>query len=187
MMQFLRRTALTALWLLAGFGFLCGATSAATSAGLIKPLVVVSGSMEPEIMTGDLLIARKVPTAGLRVGDVVSLPSPLTDDLVTHRIEQITTDGSGGLLLTLKGDNNPFSDAVDYAVSGHVWQPALQLPGWGAAMTRLATPVVAAPLLCGLMGLLGLTLLAPADARPRRAPAGDPEVDAAALPGPSSP
>jgi len=161
-MQTLRRLALGALWALAGVGILCAMVWAATTAGIIKPLVVISGSMEPGIMTGDLLVATKVPAATVHVGDVVSLHGELTQDLVTHRVEKIQPDGEGGWTISMKGDNNAFSDALDYSVTGDVWKPAMQLSGWGTALLRVGTPAVALPLVIGLLGLLGLALLVPA-------------------------
>lgn len=169
-MQALRRVAMAALWTLAAIGVACGVVWALTSIGLIKPLVVISGSMEPGIMTGDLIIDTRVPASELVVGDVISLPSELTEDLVTHRIAAIEPAVDGGYTITMKGDNNEYTDALDYAVSGEVWQPSLQLPGWGTVLVRLTTPAVAVPLMVGLLGLLGLTMLTPPAARPRPAP-----------------
>ncbi|WP_194419881.1 signal peptidase I [Microbacterium abyssi] len=170
-MQILRRLSLTALWALAAVGLACGLVWAATAAGFIKPLIVISGSMEPGIMTGDLIVDTRVSVDDLVVGDVVSLPSELTGDLVTHRISAIVPDGTGAYTVTMKGDNNAYTDALDYSVSGEVWQPTLQLPGWGAAVMRMTTPAVAAPLFAGLLGLLGLAMLVSPGERPSRKPA----------------
>lgn len=168
-MQILRRTALLLLWAFAGVGVLCAGVWGATAAGWIQPLIVVSGSMEPQIMTGDLVIDTKAPAASLEVGDVVSLPSQLTDRLVTHRIASIRHEHDDVYTVTLKGDNNAFPDVLDYPVSGDVWTPAVRLPGWGGAVMQISTPGVAVPLLAGLVGLAGLTVLIP---RPEpRAPA----------------
>lgn len=167
-MQILRRLALFALWALAAVGVACGLVWGVTAAGLIKPLIVISGSMEPGIMTGDLLVATKTPTADLEVGDVVSLPSDLTRNLVTHRVEKIVSLGGDEFQISMKGDNNTASDALDYFVGAEVWQPALQLSGWGSALQRLTTPAVAVPLVLGLIGLLGITLLIPAPVKPAR-------------------
>lgn len=162
-MQALHRVAMVVLWALAAIGVACGVVWGLTSVGIIKPLVVISGSMEPGIMTGDLIIDTRVPASELAVGDVVSLPSDLTEDLVTHRIEAIAPDALGGYTITMKGDNNAYSDALDYTVSGDVWQPSFQLAGWGTALMRLTTPAVALPLVIGLLGLLGLSMLTPAE------------------------
>jgi len=166
--QLLRRLALPVLWTLAVMGVGCGVVWGATAIGVLQPLVVISGSMEPEIMTGDLLIATKVPADSLEVGDVVSLPSALTDSLVTHRITAIEA-ADGARTITMKGDANEFSDALDYPVSGDVWKPAVQLPGWGTAIMRMTTPAVALPLLLGLLGLLGLSMMSPVE-HPARKP-----------------
>lgn len=162
-MQTLRRLAMIALCTLAAVGIACGVVWGATAAGLIKPLIVISGSMEPGIMTGDLLIATKTDVSELGTGDVVSLPSELTDKLVTHRIVAIA-EGDGDRIITMKGDNNEFEDALDYRVSGEVWMPQLQLAGAGTAVMRLTSPAVAVPLMTGLVALLGLTWLIPAPA-----------------------
>ncbi len=171
-MTVLHRLALGLLWLLAAVGIASGLVWGLTAAGVIKPLVVISGSMEPKIMTGDLIVDTKVPASGLKVGDVVSLPSTLTHNLVSHRITAVKPDGHGGYTVTLKGDANTYEDALDYPVRGQVWAPALQLPGMGAVITRMTTPAVAIPLLLGVAGLIGLVWLAPAPASApaRRAP-----------------
>jgi signal peptidase I len=161
----LRRIALGILWLLAGLGIVCGVMWGLTAVGVLKPLVVISGSMEPKIMTGDLVIDTKVPASSLKVGDVVSLPSELTHNLVTHRIQQIVSDGGDAYTITLKGDANQFQDALDYNVSGDVWMPQITVPGVGNVIMRMTTPAVAVPLLVGLVGLLGITWLLPAPAR----------------------
>ncbi|HKT57527.1 MAG TPA: signal peptidase I [Microbacterium sp.] len=163
----LRRLALGVLWLLAAVGIACGLVWGATAAGLIKPLIVISGSMEPHIMTGDLLVDRPVSTGTLRPGDVVSLPSTLTHDLVTHRIQTVSAEGDGTYTITLKGDNNTFADALPYRVGAQVWMPQMQLPGVGAALQRLAAPGVVIAFLAGLAGLLGLVWLIPAPGRTR--------------------
>ena len=166
-MQHLRRLAEIALWLLAAVGLACGLVWGATALGVIKPLIVISGSMEPGIMTGDLLIDVPVDARDVAAGDVVSLPSDLTGNLVTHRVEKIVPAGGGTFQVSMKGDNNDASDALDYFVGEQVWQPVVQLSGWGTAVQRITTPAVAVPLIVGLMSLLGLTLLLPAPSRRR--------------------
>ena len=171
-MVVLHRIALAALWTLAAVGLACGVIWGASAAGLIKPLVVISGSMEPGIMTGDLVVDVPVDTSTVAVGDVVSLPSSLTHNLVTHRVEKITAEGDG-YTITLKGDNNQFSDALDYHVGAQVWTPRVQVPGAGFVISRLMSPGVMIALLMGVLALIALTWITPAS-RPKRGADRDP-------------
>ena len=139
----------------------------ATSLGLIRPLIVISGSMEPGIMTGDLVIARPYDTARVAAGEVASLHSDVTGKTVTHRIVSIEAVGDGSYLATMKGDANPSQDSEPYSVGPRTWQPALQLPGVGRAIVTLTKPTVAIPLAVTLLAFLGLSLLPDESSRTR--------------------
>ncbi len=70
-------------------------------------LTVASGSMQPLLQPGDLIITR--PVHGFpKVGEVVSYSSLTSGELITHRVQ--TADIERGLLVT-KGDNTQYADA----------------------------------------------------------------------------
>jgi signal peptidase len=138
--------------------------------------------MEPGIDTGDLLIDRWVPTAELKVGDVVSLSSSVTDKVVTHRIVSITPTGDMWEV-RMKGDANPEEDVEPYIVGDEVLQPALQVPGAGNVVSKLMDPAVALPILLALIALLGLSLL---DEPARKRVTGPLEPDSGVGPGADS-
>ncbi len=76
---------------------------------------IQSGSMEPTIKTGDLIITKTVQNPyKLEVGDIVSYVGYEGENLIiiTHRITSITGEGSGVTYVT-KGDNNPTVDEVE--------------------------------------------------------------------------
>lgn len=185
-MQILRRTANALLWILAVAGAASGLIWGATALGAIQPLVVISGSMEPEIMTGDLIVDIRTDAESLEPGDVVSLPSPVTHDLVTHRIVSVErvdetpagddTASDASFRITLKGDANEFEDATEYLVGDSVWTPAVQLSGWGSFVLQISKPHVSLPLGVGLIALLGVTLLLPAPRRTSRTSTGESET-----------
>lgn len=84
------------------------------------PVAVVSGSMEPALSAGDLLMVRDVSSSGVHVGDVVIYSRP--DQLpVTHRVTDVREH-----FLTTQGDANSVADApvamnrVQGTVVGHV-------------------------------------------------------------------
>jgi len=79
--------------------------------GNYKPFAVMSGSMEPTIGVGDLVIAR--PQKTYKVGDVISFDADQSEksQIVTHRIIEIIGDGPLFLYKT-KGDANEYADDV---------------------------------------------------------------------------
>ncbi|MET0788725.1 MAG: signal peptidase I [Cellulomonas sp.] len=166
-MRIIRTAGNVVLWALAVVGVASVLVWGATALGLIKPLIVVSGSMEPGIMTGDLLIDTQHDTADVAVGEVASLHSDVTGKTVTHRVVSIEQLANGTWLAIMKGDANPSEDAEPYIVGAQAWQPALQLPGWGRAIVTLTKPTVAVPLAVTLLAFLGLTLLPSDSSRSR--------------------
>ena len=87
------------------------------------PLTVLSGSMEPAISAGDLVVVRPTDPADLRIGDVVTV-QPVSDDptLVTHRIVGVTHGGDGLAGFVTQGDANEHPDepVVPEQVMGRV-------------------------------------------------------------------
>jgi len=99
-------------------------------------LTVLSGSMEPGIKPGDIVVTRGVDKAAasdLAVGDVITfLPFPDDPTLVTHRIIGKAV-GVDGVVFTTKGDNNnaadPWGLVHDYQIRGKVMYTVPKL-GW---------------------------------------------------------
>lgn len=72
-----------------------------------KSFVIVSGSMEPTIMTGDAILVKKVPQEEIKKGDIISFEQGGSN--VTHRIVEITKEDNQ-IKYTTKGDNNNTED-----------------------------------------------------------------------------
>ena len=75
---------------------------------------VVTGSMEPSISVGELILTHKEDIGDIEVEDVVSFRSKSPDmigSIITHRVVQITSDEADNVLLVTKGDNNLSIDA----------------------------------------------------------------------------
>jgi len=76
-----------------------------------KALIVRSGSMQPAIGVGDLVVVRE--SAEYAVGDVMAFESATSKDtVITHRVTEIQGEGESLAYIT-KGDAN---GAVDEAV-----------------------------------------------------------------------
>ena len=111
-------------------------------------LIRVTGqSMEPGMHTGDLAVVRTDDV--YEVGEVVAFRAPNPDGSqgphVIHRIVGVSRVG-----LTMRGDNNERNDpwvVPHQQVSG---QLLLHVPRVGAAVGKLADPVILAALLAAL-------------------------------------
>ncbi len=78
----------------------------------IYPSTILTGSMEPMIQPGDVVLIRKLVDEQeiyeLAEGDIINFKRQ--DFTVTHRIEEIITDEAGNRTFRTKGDNNKSAD-----------------------------------------------------------------------------
>ncbi len=72
-----------------------------------KSFVIVSGSMEPTIMTGDAILVKEVPQKEIKTNDIISFSQGET--IVTHRVIEIIEE-NGVKRYKTKGDNNNTED-----------------------------------------------------------------------------
>lgn len=74
-----------------------------------KPFIVLSGSMETQIMTGDVVVVKEIDAKELKENDIVAFKD--TDNIViTHRIIEIIKDENENTEYKTKGDNNNDED-----------------------------------------------------------------------------
>ncbi len=96
--------------------------------GHVTPLLTVkSGSMEPILSVGDVILIEPVGRQDLKVGDVVVFYRPGTDQLIVHRVIRKTELG-----IYTKGDANPGIDPwvpVPYENVVGRWT-GLKIPSW---------------------------------------------------------
>lgn len=103
-----------------------------------KPFIVLSGSMEPAILAGDLIVTKEIAPETIKVGDVISFRVE-NNIVVSHRVTEIITEG--GLFFLTKGDANIGMDATRVepeAIEGlYIWRGA----GLGKFALFLQTPI----------------------------------------------
>ena len=83
------------------------------SIGGNAPLIVLTGSMDPTIKAGDLIVTKKIDAEDVRVDDVISFfdPEGNGSSIVTHRVIGIEIDEtSGEIFFRTQGDNNDIAD-----------------------------------------------------------------------------
>ena len=133
--------------------------------------VVMSGSMEPTLVPGDVTLVRPVDPAAIGVGDIVLVDDP--DQLGTLRMHRV--DELAGGQLRLRGDASPDADVslVDRSAVhgvGTVRLPGLGLPVIWAGEGRTGPLLAVGGVLAALLALSVLHR-APEDQGP---PAGTP-------------
>ena len=74
----------------------------------IKTYVIISGSMEPNLQIGDIVIVKKVAQNELKQGDIISYRQG--QSVITHRIAEVI-DKEGEVEYKTKGDNNNAEDS----------------------------------------------------------------------------
>ena len=74
-----------------------------------KPMIVLSGSMETSIYTGDLVFVKVVDTDTLNAGDIIAFRNE-TNTVTTHRIIEVVNE-NGQKYFKTKGDNNNVEDS----------------------------------------------------------------------------
>jgi signal peptidase len=89
------------------------------------PLTVLTGSMEPTLPPGTLVVVRPTPVQDIRVGSVLTYQIRSGEpDVVSHRVlsRSVSTDGTTAFITT--GDNNDSADATPVTpaqIKGTVW------------------------------------------------------------------
>ena len=87
--------------------------------------VVVSGSMEPRLSPGDVVLTRPVLPHDLEPGQVLLFPDPEgADRLVLHRL--VSFDAQGDLIT--RGDANQSDDSTHVPASSVVGEAQLRVP-----------------------------------------------------------
>ncbi|PYY31959.1 signal peptidase I, partial [Curtobacterium sp. MCBD17_030] len=105
---------------------------------------VMTGSMQPTLLPGDVVVSKPVPAHDVRAGQVLLFPDPdHAGVLRLHRLQDVDAHGD----LVTKGDANPEPDSTAVARSsvvgvGYLRVPLVGLPVVWAAEHR-TVPLVA--------------------------------------------
>jgi signal peptidase I len=121
-----------------------------------RSLTVMSGSMEPALGVGDVVINGRVTPADVRVGDIVTFSDPEgTGKLLTHRVRRVRiADGTAHVVT--KGDNSNAVERWDMPAEGSLGRVEFRVPLLGflvfwlhGPLARISLIVIPALLLAG--------------------------------------
>jgi signal peptidase len=124
------------------FGFAVGVLLAVVAPFALgmRSLSVMSGSMEPAIRTGDVIVDQWIPPGQARVGDAVSFNDPSRGNVVvTHRVARLHKRGAQVDFIT-RGDANTGVEHWSAPANGRIGRVAYRVPHAGFLMVFTRTP-----------------------------------------------
>ena len=146
----LRFLAMTAV----GFAIGIAVALAAPLAFHARPLVVLSGSMEPALRTGDVSVVRSIAPLDARPGDIVTFRDPdNADRLITHRVRAMRVQGDAVVFRT-RGDANNVSEHWRVPATGEIGRLMYRIPKLGWVLSYARSKGLFMLLLGGALALL---------------------------------
>ena len=107
--------------------------------GNYKVLVVKSGSMEPNIRTGSVVVVK--PASDYNIGDIITFgPYSKTKAPTTHRIYEMKVEGGETIYIT-KGDANNAPDTREIKKADIVGKVLFSVPFLGYAVDFAKKPL----------------------------------------------
>jgi signal peptidase I len=148
--SFLRFATMTAV----GFAIGIGLALAVPLAFHARPLVVLSGSMEPTLGTGDVSVVRTIAPLDARPGDVVTFRDPDdADRLITHRVREMHAQGPVVVFRT-RGDANTASEDWQVSSTEEIGRVVYRIPKLGWALMYARSKGLFVLMLGGALALL---------------------------------
>ncbi|MCH1868503.1 signal peptidase I [Nocardioides sp. CFH 31398] len=158
----LRRLGTVVLWTAMAFGI---ATFAFLAIGPhvlgYRTATMLTGSMEPGISPGDVIVSVPRPASEVAVGDVISYHIPVEDHRVeTHRVVEVSYAEDGAPVVVTKGDANPNKDPWTAHLAGDtVWQQVAVVPHLGEVVQVMRSPLVQKYVFWGALASLVLLMM----------------------------
>jgi signal peptidase len=123
-----------------------------------RSYIVLSGSMEPDISTGDVVVVGRVDADAVGVGDVITFSRAGSDVVVTHRVVEVVTSDQGVAFRT-KGDANEEADPSVVRPENVVGRVVLTIPYLGHVVMFVGSTAGFALVVALPVGLLILSEL----------------------------
>ncbi len=128
--------------------------------GAYGTLTVLTGSMDPAIPAGSVIIVTPQRSRDVRVGQIITYQIPVEDHrVVTHRVVEVITPGANPVIRT-KGDANEAPDPwVSRVADPTAWKVRAVVPHLGTAIRWFRQPVVQRLSLAAVPAILALVWL----------------------------
>ena len=138
----------------AGFALLNSSERQPPSVFGFSPMVVVSGSMEPELPVGTFIVSRKVTPSQVKERDVIVFYGTVgsTTGIITHRVIEVHGEGDSAMFTTM-GDANSIPDPYYVEPGNLLGKVVFESPLLGKIISPLRIPALR-PVLFALPVLL---------------------------------
>ena len=100
---------------------------------------VYSGSMEPQLKVGGVVVTRPVAAGEVKVGDIITFHSPLNDRLTSHRV--IAVEDGSPVQFQTKGDANDHADPFVVPAQNLAGEVCFHMPYLGYAAQFIRSPL----------------------------------------------
>jgi len=101
---------------------------------------LLSGSMEPQLKVGSLVVTRPVEPETIVVGDIITFrPTTVGESMISHRV--IDVRRASALYFLTKGDANDNPDPFTVPARNLVGKICFHAPYWGYLTEFLKTPI----------------------------------------------
>jgi signal peptidase I len=105
-----------------------------------QALTVMSGSMEPAIHPGDVVLTERIAPLDVKIGDVITFRSPERQNrLLTHRVREVTVKGNRVQFVT-KGDAVNTTEEWNVPIDASLARPKFRLWKLGYPLFWLNLP-----------------------------------------------
>ena len=105
---------------------------------------MLTGSMEPGISPGDVVVTAAKPVSQVEVGDVITYQIPVEDRRVeTHRVIEVLHQRDGSVAVRTQGDANADPDPWTATLQGdEVWELKAVVPKLGSVIRVFRDPAL---------------------------------------------
>ncbi len=146
-------------------------------------LTVLTGSMEPGLPPGSMVVVKPTDPADVRIGSIITYQwEPGEPALVTHRVTEVVSNSDGTFTWTTQGDNNSEPDpnpVTQEQLRGVVWY-SLPLVGWVSNLVAGDLRPILVPVIGGALLVYAAVLVVQSLRGRRKAAGGDAEASAEA-------
>lgn len=125
------------------------------------PMIVMTGSMEPEIKGGDLVICKTTKAENISKGDIISFfdPDGNGTSVVTHRVTEVINE-DGKISFRTKGDANLIEDKSVVPAENLVGKYKTRIPYAGnVSMFMQSTAGLIVCVILPILLLLGIDIV----------------------------